>query len=110
MPGEEEAIVASKLREDLDRLTHENDILREIVLQHAPDHVPLTILEEISKAQEAHRQEDLDRLKATLLRLMRDPQTHPSHLFGYAGDLKKVLNADPKKPLLDQLGFDPDAY
>lgn len=55
---------------------------------------------EVLEKQEDHRQADLDRLITTL---GKNPTQKNKAL------LKKVLEADPSKPLEPQLGFDPDS-
>jgi hypothetical protein len=82
----------------LDKLTHENDMLREALLAVPQEYVDHKIRRIVSKDQIAHRKEDLARLKQT---------------FQKKGDFfrfEKVILADPKKPLEPQLGFDPDVF
>lgn len=118
LPGEEAAIANSKLKEDLDRLTHENDMLREIVLKLATkDDMPAEIWTKINQNQIEHRKEDLARLEKEF-RLIAWEYLHsqgPSALtlpgfLEIVARLKLVQEADPKKPLAEQLGFDPDDF
>lgn len=89
-------------RKKLDRLTHENDMLREIVIAWRDGNGISDKLEEfvdtLEDTQIAHRKEDLARLRET---------------FKQSGDFErfeKVVLADPERPLEDQLGFDPDEF
>lgn len=116
LPGEEEAIKNNNLRKDLDRLTHENDQLREIVLEHARAYIPEDILKGIEKTQTQHRREDLARLEETFEEKITDiskkkPTSNTKderrEVFTL---LQRVLAADPSFPLEPQLGFDPDKY
>jgi hypothetical protein len=90
-----------KIRTLADKLTHENDELRETLINLMADpeyKVPAKFKKLIEKAQVDHRQKDLDRLKRT---------------FTTARDAEKlglVMLADPKKPLEPQLGFDADDF
>lgn len=90
----------TKLTKDLDKLTHENDILREAVLAAAEAgfDIPPASLSLIEKEQIAHRKEDLKRLEKTF-KESKDAQR-----------LGLVVLADPTKPLEPQLGFDPDEF
>ncbi len=84
-----------------DKLTHENDILREGILaaaEKAPKAFTASFLKKVNLDQVAHRKEDLRRLEKTF-RKSKD-----------AEKLGLVMLADPNKPLEKQLGFDPDAY
>jgi hypothetical protein len=94
-PGEAASIRANEYKAELDRLTRENDRLRELVLTGAvnPDE-----RKKIEKEQIKHRKEDLARLKKTFTD-QRD-----------AKRLGLVMLADPKRPLEAQLGFDPDDF
>ena len=82
----------------LDKLTHENDMLREALLAVPQEHVDAKVRRLIAKDQVAHRKEDLKRLRETFQRNLD------------FGRFEKVILADPKKPLEPQLGFDPDAF
>ena len=84
-----------------DTLTKENDELRELVLKLAknPDtQIPASVMNKITKAQVAHRKEDLARLEKTFTKA-KD-----------AKRLEKVWDADPTKELEPQLGFNPDKF
>lgn len=84
-----------------DKLTHENDMLREAILeaaQKSPKAFTATFLKKVGLDQIKHRKEDLARLEA-VFRKSKD-----------AEKLGKVMLADPTKPLTKQLGFDPDDY
>lgn len=86
-------------RQELDRLTRENDMLREAVLSlQAGKGLPDAALMLIQEEQIKHRKEDLQRL-AKVFRTAKD-----------APRLGAVMLADPRKPLEPQLEFDPDAY
>lgn len=90
-----------KLTKDLDKLTRENDMLREALLKLITDptyKVPAAVVKKVSTDQTKHRKEDLKRLEKAF-RESRD-----------AEKLGKVMLADPTKPLEPQLGFDPDAF
>jgi hypothetical protein len=89
------------LKKIADKLTHENDMLREELLRIAekdPKLLKPAFLKKINAAQIKHRKEDLQRLEQTF-RKSRD-----------AEKLGLVMLADPTKPLEPQLGFNPDAY
>lgn len=86
-------------RRDLDRLTKENDFLRELVLTLA-DGAELTTAQRkhVEETQIHHRKEDLARLKET---------------FKANNDwdrFEAVVKASPLEPLEPQLGFDPDEF
>lgn len=91
----------ASLRKDLDKLTAENDMLREAVLNLTRDRdfaLDPKVIKIIAEDQTKHRSADLKRLKA---------------VFTKSKDAEKlglVMLADPKKPLEPQLGFDADAY
>jgi hypothetical protein len=91
-------MVDPTLAAKLDKLAHENDMLREALLAVPQEHVDTKVRRLISKNQVEHRKEDLARLKETF-RQRND-----------FGRFEKVILADPKKPLEPQLGFDPDAF
>jgi hypothetical protein len=89
-----------KLKATADRLQHENDILRELLLRvvdggYQPDEKEMAI---VNKEQVKHRKQDLARLKKAFTK-SRDAER-----------LGKVMLADPNKPLEPQLGFDPDEF
>lgn len=89
----------AKIKAIADELTHENDMLREdILLLNEGKELDAKRLAAIQKDQIAHRREDLKRLEKTFLKT-KD-----------AEKLAKAWNADVKKPLTDQLGFDPDDF
>ena len=111
----EEAIEPYK--KALNELTHENDQLREIVLRIADkDSVPVAIWAKIQDSQVEHRQEDLRRLEKTFneaLRALANATLTKNSIILIQDTTKRlnaVLNADPKLPLADQLGFDPDDF
>lgn len=92
-----------KMREDLDKLTVEADRLRELVISLVTgtldaSEVPADIYKEIERRQVAHRKEDLKRLERTFI-AKKDTER-----------LALVWKANPKKPLTEQLGFDPDDF
>jgi hypothetical protein len=92
---------AEKWKKLADKLTHENDMLREVILAAAekyPKAFTAKTLKQVNLDQIAHRKEDLRRLEKTF-RASKD-----------AEKLGLVMLADPNKPLQKQLGFDPDAY
>jgi hypothetical protein len=91
-------ITDPRLLKKFDKLTHENDVLREALLAVPKEHVDPKARRLISKDQVAHRKEDLARLKTTF------KQNRDFDRF------EKVVLADPSKPLEPQLGFDPDAF
>lgn len=91
----------NKFRKDLNKLTLENDILRDVILDIAdtnPELIPAKILKMVEAEQIKHRKEDLKRLEKTF-RKTKDAER-----------LGKVMLADPNKPLEPQLGFNPDTY
>jgi len=107
-PGEEASIRAQKASErankykkDLDRLGLEADKLREIVIEYldgkTPE-IPKELQASIRRAQTKHRKVDLARLEIVFTE-KKD-----------ADKLEAVWEADPKKPLEPQLGFDPDEF
>lgn len=105
-----------KLRKDLDRLTHENDQLREALLRLITEEnyvLPAPAFERIAETQTKHRQEDLDRLESAIRELIGNDVDHvrltPSNIeLNLFEALGRVLTADPGKALEPQLGFDPD--
>jgi pyruvate/oxaloacetate carboxyltransferase len=92
---------AATFKRAADKLTHENDMLREAILEaaiKAPRAFSAAFLKKIGIEQTKHRKEDLARLEK-VFRASKD-----------AEKLGKVMLADPTKPLAKQLGFDPDDY
>lgn len=89
-----------KLKKDLDRLTHEGDMLREAIIALVDEGTPPSpdVMELIAEKQIEHRKEDLKRLEKTF-REKKDAER-----------LGKTMLADPQFPLEPQLGFDPDAF
>jgi len=88
-------------RPELDRLTAENDALREALLKITldPDYkLPQRVKKAIELKQLEHRKADLKRLEATF-RKNRDAER-----------LGLVILADPTKELEPQLGFDADKF
>lgn len=99
--GNEHAAQAKKFKEIADKLTHENDILRETILAVAEKNAKLfdaKLLKQVGIDQVKHRKQDLARLES-VFRASKDAQR-----------LGLVMLADPKKPLIPQLGFDPDEF
>lgn len=90
-----------RIKKAADKLTHDNDMLREAVLKAAnsdPKLYTKTFLKKVGVDQIKHRKEDLARLEKTF----RDSKD--------AERLGKVMLADPNHPLEPQLGFDPDKF
>lgn len=90
-----------KMRKDLDHLTHENDQLREALLNLINDRnyvLPEPVVQTVSENQTKHRKEDLKRLKKTFM------ESEDALRLGL------VILADPTKPLEPQLGFNPDEF
>jgi hypothetical protein len=94
----------SATRAELNRLTAENDMLREALIKIFEENpgfstkLPKKLVAAISTSQIKHRREDLDRLEKTFI---KNKNTEL---------LQKVWDADPSKPLEPQLGFNPDDY
>lgn len=84
------------LRGEVQRLTRENDELREKLLR--ADRLTDVERQDIERRQIAHRRADLVRLE----RIFRKTRDAPR--------LGKVLLADERQPLGEQLGFSPDAF
>lgn len=105
-PGEREA----GLREELDRLTHENDELREalLTLKDGGELRPAMWMK-IGREQIKHRKEDLARLDRTLREALRKAKPGVTNVTLLYERLGRVVAADPSKPLEPQLGFDPDS-
>lgn len=114
--GRESDLVAVKA--ELDRLTAENDRLRELVLRLV-DGEPVTKqeLEWVRREQAAHRKEDLVRLDRALRDIIATnkdgwvdmPSGRRMALSSAYERLGRVVAADASKPLEPQLGFDPDS-
>lgn len=115
------AKVVEPLQKRNDKLTHENDQLREIILRIADkDSMPAELWNQIKKDQVEHRKEDLSRLAKTfnekLAALYRgkkfqiDNQGWRDQRDSLFNFIQLVEKADPEHPLEPQLGFDPDAY
>jgi hypothetical protein len=99
--GNEDKATINRLRKDLDKLTAENDMLREAVLNLTRDRefeLDPAVVKIIAEDQTKHRAADLKRLRNVFIK-NRDAER-----------LGLVMLADPKKPLEEQLGFSPDAY
>lgn len=101
----------------LDKLTHENDQLRELLLEHAADKLPENVRKSILAKQVNHRQEDLDRLKKTFEEYLEEAFRVQGSVAFSTRDfqdtmtrLYAVTQADVNKPLASQLGFDPDDF
>jgi len=110
-----------------DDLTHENDLLRETILNvvnvlgdEAKSLIPDKLLKHIEQDQVEHRKEDLRRLEATLNEKVAVLYKGKNFRAGEQGwkeernvlfdHMHRVYTADPKLPLEPQLGFDPDSY
>lgn len=105
-----EKVKTEKLTKDLDRLTKENDRLREALLNLINDkdyQLPAAVVKAVTKNQVKHRKEDLARLEKTFRQSIKDAEGDQPELFELLG---RVLTADPDKDLTPQLGFDPDDY
>ena len=95
------AALDAKWKKINDKLTLENDILRDVILGIAetnPELIPPKVFKKVEADQIKHRKEDLARLEKTF-RASKDAER-----------LGKVILADPKKPLEPQLGFNPDDF
>lgn len=95
----------------LDRLTRENDWLREVTIRLVEgESVTKQELARIRRDQTAHRKEDLARLEKSFRGSIADQKA-----MGREGQtdlhakLGLVVTADPSHPLAPQLGFDPDS-
>lgn len=118
------AKVVEPLQKRNDELTHENDQLREALLTiigyqpKAAIWIGKDVAQKIEKAQVEHRKEDLRRLDKGFTKYLEDAiKTQGLTVALQTQDfneafarLKKVMKADPEKPLEEQLGFDPDKY
>lgn len=83
-----------RVKKIADDLTAELDRTREALLDSIEGRkVDRKVLNSIKYSQVMHRKDDLERLRIT-----------------FEAYLEKVNNADPKKPLKPQLGFDPDEF
>ncbi len=102
-----------KIKAELDRLTHDNDRLREIIISSATQgaNIPAADWRWVTKDQIAHRKEDLKRLEKTLRAAIADQMRtgYDKTVAQLYTKLGAVVSADPSKPLQDQLGFDPDS-
>jgi hypothetical protein len=104
-PAEREA----PLRKELDRLTAENDRLREIIIA-VVEGTPIkpSDLKWVATEQVAHRKDDLARLEKTFREaLTKNPPKKTADVLHLR--LGRVVTADPTKSLESQLGFDPDS-
>jgi len=116
-PTPEEIRASEKVRSDsyrkkLDKLTAENDTLREalLALTEKRDYVvPESTMKIIKADQIKHRKADLKRLEKSLradLALTTD--------FAREQTIQRmigaVVTANPELPLEPQLGFDPDSF
>ena len=117
------AKVVEPLQKRNDELTHENDQLREAILDLIEKRTDVegffdeTLIKKISRNQVEHRKEDLRRLEVSFLENIQkyakvSPPTVKSYdmLDMYTNLLMRVRQADPSAPLEPQLGFDPDEY
>jgi hypothetical protein len=104
-PTERESLFAAT--EAVNRLTAENNRLRELVLRLVDgETITKQELARIAKDQTAHRKEDLARLERTLREAIIKGATESSNAYEMLG---RVVMADPSQPLEPQLGFDPDS-
>lgn len=90
-----------RTREAMNKLTCENDMLRDALLNMINDRnyeLPVAVIKVVQDEQIKHRKSDLKRLEK-VFRESRD-----------AEKLGLVLLADPRRFLEPQLGFNPDAY
>jgi len=97
---------------ELDRLTAENDRLREFLLRlKAGGGLTVREWKVVERDQVAHRKEDLARLENTFRAAISDQKAMGR--TGGASELHAklglVVTADPALPLEPQLGFDPDS-
>jgi hypothetical protein len=115
-PYEIEESARLRYKADLDRLTHENDVLREFILSLPKVTVPAAIYEAVNKNQVEHRKEDLKRLEdyfeeqITVISKRKPSSFNKDARREYFTLLQLVLAADPTEALEPQLGFDPDKY
>jgi len=105
-----------KLTKDLDKLTHENDQLREALLRLINDpnyKLPQAVVKKVKTNQVKHRKEDLKRLEKTFRDDIANGVTGitrgtvQTSIYEILG---KIVAADPNEPLEPQLGFDPDEF
>ena len=97
----------TKIRKEMDKLTRENDLLREMVINlDQGGKLTATELRMVKRNQTAHRKEDLDRLEKTLREAITKGATDSGNVYEMLG---RVVVADPSQPLEPQLGFDPDS-
>lgn len=120
------AKVVEPLQERNDKLTHENDQLREALLTviayepKAETWIGKDVAKKIQQDQVEHRKEDLSRLAKTfnekLAALYRgknfqiDNQGWRDRRDSLFNFIQLVEKANPEHPLEPQLGFDPDSY
>lgn len=121
------AKVVKPVQDRNDTLTHENDLLREalIIVQGHVGREQLEmwvggeLLSQVNQNQVEHRKEDLRRLNKTFLDKMVEAATDKKisdsdvrvlNALEWSALLLKVREADPTKPLEEQLGFNPDKY
>jgi chemotaxis protein histidine kinase CheA len=99
----------ARIKVELDRLTRENDLLREMVINlDQGGKLTATELKLVKRNQVAHRKEDLARLERTLREaLARNPPEQTADVLHLR--LGRVVTADPDRVLEPQLGFDPDS-
>jgi len=104
-PTERDNLTAA--RSAVDRLTRENHLLREMVINlDQGGKLTATELRMVKRNQTAHRKEDLDRLEKTLREAITKGATDSGNVYEMLG---RVVVADPSQPLEPQLGFDPDS-
>jgi hypothetical protein len=109
-PTERDNLTAA--RTEMDRLTRENDWLRELTIRLLNgEPVTKEELECVRRDQiHQHRKEDLARLEKQFRASIADQKA-----MGREGGtdlhakLGLVVTADPSRPLTPQLGFDPDS-
>lgn len=118
--------IVAGYKAELDRLTHENDQLRELVIDIVEAGRPVkvagtvtgprtsdytitpTFWHQITRGQVEHRKADLKRLEEIIRENIKHVLQPTEQDIWYA-KLGRVLTADPNKPLAPQLGFDPDS-
>lgn len=112
-PDEERRMSAEydrKQRAELDRLTHENDILREaLIAATSGNEIDPDFLKTVHENQVKHRKEDLKRLEKTFRKQLSETNDYARERI-IQQMIGAVVTADPLKPLAPQLGFDPDAF
>jgi predicted transcriptional regulator len=99
-----------KLTKELDKLTRENDQLREALLNMINDKdyvLPAAVVKKVKTNQTKHRKEDLVRLEKTFREMIASGEGDAPELYENLG---RVMTADPTEELEPQLGFNPDDF